>query len=187
MGKIFCRATLRRGQRARRSLAGRPRIVPTNGKNYRPKGRLSRPLASAPERPIGLRHSPAHAVTWPTRWAPGGRVSTARAAAKAARDAAIIRLKDESKSNREVGGKVGVDERTVRNVGAQKGKASENAQPPFLTEAAKADLRELAGQAHWRRCGWSVAGVGGYQAAAEDLRLARLGKGRASRLPPLPT
>ena len=65
----------------------------------------------------------------------------ARAKAKEERDATIIRLKDDGKSNREVAREVGVVEGTVRNVAAQKQRSVEIAQsePPTWVQ----NLREL--------------------------------------------
>ena len=74
--------------------------------------------------------------------------------------AEIIRLTDEGKSNREVARIVGVDEGTVRNIGAEKRKASEipqDASADFLTDHAKETLRRPSGRrtrvratARWR-------------------------------------
>jgi hypothetical protein len=55
----------------------------------------------------------------------------AREAAKAQRDAEVIRLKSEGMSNREVGRLMGVAEGTVRNISAQKEHSGEIAQGTF--------------------------------------------------------
>jgi hypothetical protein len=71
-----------------------------------------------------------------------------REATRAARDAEITRLKDEGKSNREVGREVGLSHVGVAKI--LSGNQEHSAQgyqldaPPFLSEAAKQNLRELA-------------------------------------------
>jgi hypothetical protein len=70
----------------------------------------------------------------------------AREGAKAKRYVEIVRLKDQGKSNREVARETGTPSRTVdRVVAAPNPPMAEMAHParPFLTEAAKANLREL--------------------------------------------
>lgn len=67
---------------------------------------------------------------------------SARATARAQRDAEIIRFKDEGKSNREVARYVGVSEGTVRNVSAQKEHTAEITQP-LLTETARENLERI--------------------------------------------
>ncbi|HTI79469.1 MAG TPA: ParB N-terminal domain-containing protein [Acetobacteraceae bacterium] len=68
-----------------------------------------------------------------------------RRAAKVKRDAEIIQLKSEGKSNREVSRETGWSEGTVRNVSAQKEHSAEITQStsPLLTDRAKDKLREL--------------------------------------------
>ena len=68
----------------------------------------------------------------------------ARDAAKADRDADIIRLMDAGKTHREVAREVGVSPRTVTAVQRQHSDETAQAAPPFLSGAAKAKLRELA-------------------------------------------
>jgi hypothetical protein len=73
----------------------------------------------------------------------------AREAAKVARDAEIIRLKGEGRTHREVAESVGVAPRTVTTVQRQHSAETAQERPhpdlaPFLSEAAKRNLRELA-------------------------------------------
>jgi hypothetical protein len=65
----------------------------------------------------------------------------AREAAKAQRDAEIMRLKGQGKTHRQVAEAMGVSQQTITNV--QKQHNAETGQPPLLSDHAKAKLREL--------------------------------------------
>jgi hypothetical protein len=68
-----------------------------------------------------------------------------RQEAKAQRDAEIIRLKDQGKSNRAVARETGSPVTTVPRVSTDpKRQSSSSDQPSFMTDTAKAMLRELA-------------------------------------------
>lgn len=69
---------------------------------------------------------------------------SARATARAQRDAEIIRLKDEGKTHREVGRAVGVSPRTVTTVQRQySAETAQDTPQPLLTETARENLERI--------------------------------------------